>query len=642
MPGQFKRMLLGRPLHNEQMAHQRLSNFIALPVFASDALSSVAYATEEILLVLATVGTAALALGVPIAVAIGVLVLVVVFSYRQTIRAYPSGGGSYIVARENLGDNAGLIAGGSLLVDYILTVAVSISSGTAAITSAFPQLLPYTVAIAVTFVILLAFANLRGLKESGAVFAGPTYFFVLMLGLLIVVGLFKVVTGQSIAAPQYPSEAGATAALTLFVILRAFSSGCTAMTGVEAVANGVQAFKAPESKNANKTLMWMAGILLFMFIGTSLLAQASHVAPAKGFTVVSMIAEGVWGRGVFYYMLQIATAAILVLAANTSYADFPRLGSFMAADGFLPRQLKDRGSKLVYSNGMLLLTGMSIVLIIAFHGSTAALIPLYAVGVFSSFTLSQAGMVVHWWKLREVGWKRSMVVNGFGALATGVVTLIIGYTKFAYGAWIVIVLIPLLVLYFKWVKAHYDSVERRLRLPEGELVRMNWQAYNRMHNHVVLLVSSVDRRLLRAVQYARTLKADSIEAIYVDVGGDKAESMRRTWQEAGFGIRLTIIESPYRELMQPIREYVRSIPRKTSDWVVTVILPEFVPESIPDYMLHDQTPFLIKQALYQEPGVIVVDVPYHLGADSLPEAIKGSRTLITPTPHHGDDSRAGV
>jgi amino acid transporter len=641
MPGQFKRMLLGQPLHNEQMAHQRLSNFVALPVFASDALSSVAYATEEILLVLALVGTGALGLSVPIAAAIGTLLVIVVFSYRQTIKAYPSGGGAYIVAKENLGDNPGLVAGGSLLVDYILTVAVSISAGTAAITSALPSLLPYTVVIAVTFVVILTMANLRGLRESGAVFAGPTYFFVFMLGLLIVVGVFKFLTGQPITAPRYPSEAGATQALTLFIILRAFASGCTAMTGVEAVANGVQAFKSPESRNANKTLMAMAGILLFLFLGTTFLSQATHAQPSAGVTIVSMISEGVFGRGVFYYLLQAATAAILVLAANTSYADFPRLGSFMAADGFLPRQLKDRGSKLVYSNGMLLLAAVSIVLIVAFGGITAALIPLYAVGVFTSFTLSQAGMVVHWWKLRETGWKRSMVINGFGSVATGVVTLIIGYTKFAYGAWIVIVLIPILVLYFKWVKSHYDSVDRRLRLPEGELVRMNWQAYNRMHNHVVLLVSNVDRRLVRAVQYARTLKSDSIEAIYVDVGGDKAESMRRIWQEAGFGIRLTIIDSPYRELMQPIREYVRSIPRKTSDWVVTVILPEFVPESIPDYMLHDQTPFLIKQALFQEPGVIVVDVPYHLGEDSLPEPIRG-RKLATATPLHGDDSRAVV
>ena len=642
MPGQFKRILLGKPIHTEMAAHQRLSNFVALPVFASDALSSVAYATEEILLVLALVGTAALGLSIPIAMAIGLLLVIVVFSYRQTIRAYPSGGGAYIVAKENLGDNARLIAGGSLLVDYILTVAVSISSGTAAITSAFPSLLPYTVPIALVFVVLLAFANLRGMKESGAVFAGPTYFFVFMLGALIVVGLFKYFTGQTIAAPLYPSEVGAAQALTLFIILRAFASGCTAMTGVEAVANGVQAFKAPESKNANKTLLAMAGILLFLFLGTTFLSQATHAAPSAGITIVSMISEGVWGRGVFYYLLQAATAAILVLAANTSYADFPRLGSFMASDGFLPRQLKDRGSKLVYSNGMILLTVVSAVLIVAFRGSVAALIPLYAVGVFTSFTLSQAGMVVHWWRLQEAGWKRSMVINGLGAVATGVVALVIGYTKFAYGAWIVIVLIPVLVLYFKWVRAHYDSVERRLRLPEGDLARLNWQAYNQMHNHVVLLVSNVDRRLVRAVQYARTLRADSIEAIFVDVSGDKSDKMRKTWSDAGFGIRLTIIDSPYRELMQPIRDYIRGIPRKSSDWVVTVILPEFVPESVPDYMLHDQTPFLIKQALYQEPGVIVVDVPYHLGPDTEPQTLAERMRGPKPGHAHGEDDPATV
>lgn len=616
MPGPVKRVLLGKPLENEALQHQRLSNVVALPVFASDALSSVAYATEEILLALVVAGTAPLWMSLPISGAIGVLLVIVVFSYRQTIKAYPSGGGAYIVAKENLGDNAGLIAGGALLVDYILTVAVSISAGTAAITSAIPSLLPYTVYIAVGFVLILAFANLRGLRESGAVFAGPTYFFILMLSLLIVTGLFKVITGQPIPVPAAgPAEAAQLQTLTLFIILKAFASGCTAMTGVEAVANGVQAFKKPESKNANITLTAMAGILLFMFLGTSILANATHVVPHEGVTVISMIAQGVWGRGVFYYMLQAATAAILVLAANTSYADFPRLASFMAGDGYLPRQLKDRGSRLVFSNGMMLLTGFAILLIVAFGGITNALIPLYAVGVFTSFTLSQAGMVVHWWKLREEGWKHSMVINGFGACATFLVLLVIGYAKFAAGAWIVIALIPVLVLYFKWVHSHYMAVEKRLRLPEGELVRMNWQAHNRMHNHVVLLVSGVDRRLIRAVQYARGLKAETTEAIFVDVTGDKADKMRKTWNEAGFGMKLTIIDSPYRELIPPIRDYVRAIPRHSTDDVVTVILPEFVPENAVDFMLHDQTPLLIKQTLYAEPGVIVVDVPYHLSQD---------------------------
>lgn len=627
MPSFVKQLLLGHPLHNREAAHQRLSNPVALAVFSSDALSSVAYATEEILLALAVVMVAvpgALKLALPIALGIGLLLVIVSFSYRQTIKAYPGGGGAYIVAKENLGDFPGLVAGGALLIDYVLTVAVSISAGTAAITSAVPELLPYKVWMAVALVGVLWVMNLRGVKESGAVFSVPTFFFIAILAVTIVVGLARYALGGSIPITPHPYPAeGATAAagLTLFLLMRAFASGCTAMTGVEAIANGVQAFREPESKNARLTLTWMAGILLFMFLGTSWLATLTGVTPYVEVvngqhqtveTVVSQLARGIYGGGSFmYWALQIATMLILVLAANTSYADFPRLGSFMAGDGYLPKQLRDRGSRLVYSNGLNLLTVASIVLLVMFGGETSRLIPLYAIGVFTSFTLSQAGMVVHWWKCREAGWHWSIAVNGLGAVTTFVVLVVIAVAKFASGAWIVLLLVPALVGYFEWVKHSYRQAAARLALPEGEELEFNFRSANRMHNHVVVLFATIDRRLVRAVQYARSIKADVAEAVFVDVTGDRADAIRAEWARLELGLKLTVIESPYREIIEPIREYVCSIPRPTHDHVVTVILPEFVPETTPEYMLHDQTSFWIKNTLFQLPGVIIADVPYH-------------------------------
>ncbi|MCE5191579.1 MAG: APC family permease [Actinomycetia bacterium] len=620
MPGQWKTILLGDPLDNAESQHQRLSNPVALAVFSSDALSSVAYATEEILLMLVLAGSAALSLAMPVAAAIGVLLIIVATSYRQTIKAYPGGGGAYIVAKENLGTNVGLAAGASLLIDYVLTVAVSISAGTAAVTSAFPVLGQYRVEIAVAFTIVLAIANLRGVKESGRAFAGPTYFFVAMLALLIVVGLVKAALGQPIVVT--PHEIETTSALSLFIILKAFASGCTAMTGVEAIANGVQAFKEPAAKNAAKTLTWMAGILLFMFLGITALATYSGVRPTEGGeTVVSQLARGVFGTGVLYYLLQAATAAILVLAANTSYADFPRLGSFIAADGFLPKQLKQRGYRLVYSNGIMLLTAVAVLLLVIFGGNTNRLIPLYALGVFASFTMSQTGMVVHWLKNRGENWHWSIVVNGVGAVTTGVVFFVIAAAKFSQGAWIVLLLAPILVMYFKWVKTHYDDADRRLALEEQERDETaDWLPETHFCNRVILLVSGIDRRIVRAVRYAHTIQADYVEAVFVDVTGDKADFMRAEWERARIDIPLTIIDSPYREIISPILRYIRSIPHEVEDSVITVIVPEFVPEGWADNILHDQTSFWLKRTLFSEPGVIVTDVPYHLRPKTVPSS----------------------
>jgi len=412
----------------------------------------------------------------------------------------------------------------------------------------------------------------------------------------------------------------AAAGLSLFLIMRAFASGCTAMTGVEAIANGVQAFKEPAANNARRTLTWMAGILLFLFLGTSALAVLTRVTPDVVLvagqpetveTIVSQLARGIFGTGFLYYMLQAGTALILVLAANTSYADFPRLGSFMAGNGYLPEQLKDRGSRLVYSNGMILLTAMSILLLVAFGGETSRLIPLYAIGVFMSFTLSQSGMVVHWWRNREPGWHWSAFVNGLGAVTTFVVLIVLAVAKFTSGAWIVLLLIPILVGYFEWVKRAYRRSAVRVALPQEEELEFSYRSKTQMHNHVMILFSTIDRRLVRAVQYARAIKADVTEGLFVDVTGDKAASVRADWNRLELGYPLTVIDSPYREIIDPIRDYVCSIPRPTHDHVVTVIMPEYVPERAAEYMLHDQVSFWIKSALTQIPGVILSDVPYH-------------------------------
>lgn len=619
MARSLKTFLLGDPLHNRDAMHQRLSNPVALAVFSSDALSSVAYAPGEIMLMLALAGTAALKLTLPIAVAIGVLLIVVVLSYRQTIREYPGGGGSYIVAKENLGTIPGLVAGASLLVDYILTVAVSISAAVAAITSAQPDLREYTVPIAIGFVVLLAIANLRGVKESGALFAGPTFLFILLMGFMVIVGLVRFATGNGFTVPVPHEPVEAVQSLGLFLVLKAFASGCTAMTGVEAIANGVQAFRVPEDKNASTTLTWMAGILLFLFIGVALLSTLAGVQPAHAETVISQLSREMFGTGWLYYVISASVAAILVLAANTAYADFPRLSSFVAADDFLPHQLRDRGHRLVFSNGIILLTLAAIALLVGFGGVTTKLIPLYAVGVFSSFTLSQAGMVVHHLRLREENWQRSLVINAAGALTTGLVTAVIAIAKFTHGAWIVLVLIPAIVVYFLWVRRQYDWVRKELAIRPDEFADLDWQSYNRMHNHVIVLVKDIDRRLIRALRYAKSLEADKLEAVYVDIVGNRAEFERR-WDKAGFGVRLTVVDSPYREIIAPILDFVRAVPRPTNDHVVTVVLPEYAPENVGDALLHDQTSFILKQQLFGEPGVIMTDVPYHINEPCTPNS----------------------
>lgn len=601
----LKRMLVGAPMPLAQARHERLRKRVALAVFSSDALSSVAYATEEILLIAVLAGTAALHLSVPISIAITALLAIVAISYQQTIHAYPSGGGSYIVARANLGAVAGLIAAAALLVDYVLTVSVSVAAGVAAVTSAFPQLTTHKVALGVACVAIIALGNIRGVRESGRIFAVPTYFFVLSFGLMIAEGLFRLATGSLPRTP--PPALPAAEALTWFLILRAFSSGCTAMTGTEAISNGIPAFRTPESRNAAITLGWMAAILGSFFIGLTVLADRLGIVPSAQETVVSQIARRLHGTGVFYYLIQAATALILVLAANTSFADFPRLSSLLARDRYIPRQFANLGERLVFSNGIMVLGAMAALLLVMFGGETHALIPLYAVGVFISFTLSQSGMVRHWWKDRVPGWRHKIGINGLGALTTGVVTIVIAVTKFTHGAWIVVLVIPTLVATFLAMRRHYDDVAEQLSL-EG------LAGPPQLHHTVLIIVGDLHRGVVRAVQYAKTLAGPSVavRAVFVETDPSKTAKLEQKWARWGLGVPLVILNSPYRSLLRPLIEYLDALQSLGDDHMVTVVIPEFLPSKWWQHVLHNQTALLVKGALLFRKNTVVADVPYLL------------------------------
>ncbi|MEI6441567.1 MAG: APC family permease [Nostocales cyanobacterium ELA583] len=606
---QIKQFFLGKSLPTSAHSEERLSNAAALSVLSSDALSSVAYATEEILLVLVAAGSGALGLSLPIAIAIIALLAVVVLSYRQTIRAYPKGGGSYIVARENLGLYPGLVAGGSLMIDYILTVTVSISAGTAALTSAIPALQSHTVILCLIFIFLLMLANLRGVKESAQIFMVPTYAFVVSIFLLIGIGLFKYSTGQVPTA--YPSLP-ATESISVFFILRAFSAGCTALTGVEAISDGVLAFKAPEWKNARLTLLYLGVILGFMFVGITYLANIYHIVPQDEQTVVSLLGRVILGTGPVYYFLQIVTLLVLMLAANTSYADFPRLCYFLARDGFLPRQLSLLGDRLVYSNGIILLSSCAGILAIIFKGEVNAIIPLYAVGVFTSFTLSQAGMVRHWFQGQTSNWHASAIMNGLGAVATLIVLIVIISTKFLLGAWLVVVAIPLVVALFSAIQQHYQYVAQRLSIQD--LAPRSYISVPKpavITHPAVVVVGQLNRGTVEALDYARTI-ADEIVAVHVDIGSTDREKLQEKWQNLQSDIPLEIIDSPYRSVIDPIVDFVEQFKERHPDVFTTVIIPVFVPRNWWDSILHNQTTLFLKNALRAKKNRIVTTVRYYL------------------------------
>jgi amino acid transporter len=609
-----KRVLLGPALRTNQLTHERITKRVALAVFSSDPISSTAYATEEILLVLVFAGAAATSLALPISVAIAGLLGILVLSYRQIIKAYSSSGGAYVVSRDNFGGLVASIAGSALIIDYILTVAVSVSAGTAALTSAFHALEPWRVVIAVSFVVLLAWGNLRGLRESGRIFAIPTYLYVVGMAVVVLLGIWRWAFGGLGPIHYSPAEAhqlaGYGAALvpvSLFLILHAFSAGVTALTGVEAISNGVSAFREPQARNARTTLVGMAAIMAFLFIGITFLATRFDVRPFTGGnpTLVAQLARHVLGNPAAFIAIQVATLLILVLAANTSFSSFPLLASFAAGDAILPRQLRKRGHRLVYSNGILVLSAAAVFLVIAFGADTHHLIPLYAIGVVTSFTLSQSGMARRHLRLREPGWRKGLLINGTGALITLVVLVVIAVTKFVDGAWMVCVAIPALVLLLQRVQRTYRAEVTQLKVEASQRL-----APPKPRHEVVVLLEDLDQAALGALQYARQLNPLSITALHVAVDPDHARELAHLWSKVNIPISLEIVDAPDRNLPATVEETVAEMVRPDTE--VTVLVPRRRYVGFWRRVLHDQTSAELTKVLGDLENVNVTLVPYRL------------------------------
>jgi amino acid transporter len=612
-----KRVLVGRPLASSEQEHQRIPKSIALAVFSSDAISSTAYATEEILFVIA-MGASSLTLGlnklIPIAVAVAVLLTIVVTSYRRTIFAYPQGGGSYVVSRENLGTVPSLVAGASILVDYILTVAVSISAGVAAIISipSFRSLQHQRVGLALILIAVITLANLRGIKESGRIFAIPTYIYIVTIGSLVVYGLARVFFGhiEPVSGDLHFEGAVSGGHLGLFLLLKGFSSGAVALTGIEAIADGVPAFRRPESKNAATTLTWMAIILGTLFLGTAILAHHLAPVPTHQETVISQLGRTVFGQGPFYVLLQFATAGILTLAANTAYADFPRLSSIIARDGYLPRQFANQGDRLVFSNGVVFLAVAAAGLIVAFGGIVTALIPLYAVGVFTSFTLSQFGMVRYQQRHRQPGWRRGATVSALGSAITFIVLLIVAGTKFTSGAWVPLLVVPAICMVFMAVRRHYDRVSKAIAIRPDEI------RPEPLNHTVVVLVGRIHRGVVKALAYAKSLRPNHLVAVYISYDDNDHIVMEDQWEEYRLDVPLEIVSSPYRELVDAVEAYLDELDSRWNNDTITVLIPEFVVERWYENVLHNQSALALKFALLGRRGTVVTSVPYHLRAPS--------------------------
>jgi amino acid transporter len=607
----LKRILLGQPLRSAEQEHQRLIKVIALAIFSSDAISSTAYATEEILHVLVPyAGMAALDDLIPISLVVLALLGIVVFSYRQTIFAYPNGGGSYIVSRENLGTNAALVAGASLLVDYILTVSVSVSAGVAAITSAVAPLRQHRVALGLVLIAVVTLGNLRGIKEAGQIFALPTYIYMLTLGLLVIWGLWRSFTGGMPRLPvddaqlaHFTDQGALLGGVTLFTLMRAFSSGAVALTGIEAISNAVPSFRRPESRNAAATLAWMAGVLGGFFFGISVLVHRLGPTLSEDKTILSILGTAVFGHGALYVVLQASTAAILTLAANTAFSGFPLLASIIARDGYLPRQLASRGDRLAFSNGIVALGVAAAVLLVAFGGVTTALIPLYAVGVFTAFTLSQLGMVQRHRRVRERGWRRGAVLNGIGAATTAVVLGIVLVSKFTIGAWIPAVVIPLIVLMFRGIHRHYRFVADALYVPPG------WRPPRHRHT-VVMFVNDVHRGTLHALAYARSLNPDNQIAVTIVFEVDDLSRMEEAWAKHQIDVPLDVIYSLDGVTTRAVTAYIDEIRARWPDHTVTVLIPELAIRHWWEELLHNQTALALKARLLLRPGTVVTSVPY--------------------------------
>lgn len=629
-PRSLSHWLIGHPLQTADAPHQTIGKAVGLAVFASDALSSTAYATQEILGVLAAAGTVAFGYVFPVSIAIVVLLAVVTISYEQTIHAYPGGGGAYIVARDNLGELPAQTAGAALLTDYILTVAVSVSSGIAQIVSAYPNLFPFRVELAVGAVLLIMLINLRGVKESGSAFAIPAYFFVVTMLITVGVGMFRYLTGTlgTVVDPPQVTILPTVAALTPFLILHAFANGTTALTGVEAISNGITAFKEPRSRNAGITLIWMSLILGSLFLGISYLTGRIGAVFSEQETIISQLARTVFdGRGPLYLALIWGTTVILIMAANTAFADFPRLGALHASDGFLPRQLTFRGSRLVYSNGIVTLAIIASVLIIIFQASVTRLIPLYAIGVFLSFTLSQTGMARRWWKIGhlkegeeivepgstlryEKNWQFKMFVNGFGALSTAVVMIVFAVTKFREGAWVVLLLTPILVTIFFSIHHHYHDLAEHLSLNDFD----GLPARHTRHR-VIMPISGVHQGTMDALRYARLL-SDDVTAVHVSIDAAETEKVQKKWVTWGEGTRLVILDSPFRLFVEPLLKYLEDIiDHRQPNETITIVVPQFIPSKRIHNLLHMQTANVLRSELLEKHGVVVTDVPYRVMAE---------------------------
>jgi amino acid transporter len=621
----WRSWLIGRPLATADAPHQTIGKLIGLAVFSSDALSSVAYGPEETMVVLAAAGISSLRYTFPIVACIVVLLAILTFSYEQTIHAYPGGGGAYIVARDNLGEIPAQIAGAALLTDYVLTVSVSISSGVAQMISAFPGLKTYHVEIAVCLILFIMLINMRGVKESGATFAIPTYFFLILAFLTVLVGFIRYFTG-TLGMVTNPPALGSSIVqpLTIFLVLRAFANGTASVTGVEAISNGIPAFKEPRSHNAGATLLWMSTILGTLLLGISYLSVQVGAIPSGAETVISQLTRTVFGgQGIFYLAMIIGTTVILVMAANTAFADFPRLSALQAADGFLPRQLTYRGSRLVYSRGIAALAVIASLLVILFQASVTALIPLYAIGVFLSFSLSQAGMAHRWWKaghlpagteIKEPGsvlrheetWHHKMVINGIGSISTFIVMIVFASTKFRDGAWIVVILIPTLVGIFVLIHLHYKNLARQLSLekliPHGRINRMR----------VIMPVSGMHRGTVAALRYARTL-SDDITAVHISIDEKETEKLEDKWEIWGDGVRLVILNSPYRLFLEPLLEYIDKIDvTLRGDETITIVVPQFIPKHWWNNFLHTRTAEMLRKVLLQRENIVITEVPYQV------------------------------
>lgn len=626
-PRSVSHWFIGRPLSTADAPHQTIGKRVGLAVFASDALSSTAYATQEILGVLTVAGAVALGYVFPISLAIVILLMIVTISYEQTIHAYPGGGGAYIVSRDNLGESTAQIAGAALLMDYILTVAVSISSGVAQIASAFPDLSDYRVHMGVTAVFLIMLINLRGVKESGFAFAIPTYFFVVMMFITVGIGLFRYFTGSlgTVVDPPEVHLAHELAPISAFLILHAFANGTTALTGVEAISNGITAFREPRSRNAGITLIWMSVILGSLFLSISYLTGRIHGVFSEEETLISQLARTIYdGRNLLYLATIGATTVILLMAANTAFADFPRLSALAAADGYLPRQLTFRGSRLVYSNGIVTLSVIASILIIIFKASVTLLIPLYAIGVFMSFTLSQSGMARRWWKVGRLkegeellekgstlrynkGWKSKMAINSFGAVCTFIVMIVFAVTKFTEGAWMILILIPLLVALFFTIHKHYKDLATHLSLD-----KFGGLPARQARHRVIMPVSGIHQGTLEALRYAKLL-SDDVTAVHISMDAEETEKVQKKWRVWGEGTRLVILDSPFRLLIEPLLEYLETvIESRQPNETITIVVPQFMPSKRWHNALHMRTADVLREELLSKHGVVVTDVPYHV------------------------------